>query len=127
MSTPDNGGRVSLNNEEAVLHHHWRPDSTKKVWLAIGRLEADDGKIEVKIYPEHRRKIQLAGYDILWDVAGEIPDVDVFVRLVENENGRRRIAAVLKRGTEDDWLEVKPKGGHWSDMIPDDKYAPGFS
>lgn len=98
-----------MNNEEATLHRYWRPDTTKKVWVAVGTLDADDGKIEVKVYPEHRREIKDAGYNVTWDVAREITGDAVPVRLVEGENGRRRIAAVLKRGTEDDWLEVSQK------------------
>lgn len=110
MSTPSssNGGRVSLNNEEAVLHHYWRPDTTKRIWWAQGTLDADNARADVEIHPEHRRQIERAGYNVSWDVAGEISGDDVPVRFVEH-NERRRIAAVLKLGTEDEWIEVKQR------------------
>lgn len=76
--------------------------------MAKGRLDADDGKIDVNVYPEHIRIIKTAGYNVAWYVAGEIAGDDVPVRLVEH-TGRRRIASVLKLGTEDEWIEVKQK------------------
>lgn len=109
MITPSsNGGQVSLDNEEAVLHRYWRPDVTKRIWQARGTLDADNARVDVEIHPEHRRQIERAGYTITWDVAGEISGDDVPVRFVEH-NGRRRVAAVLKAGTEDEWVEVKQK------------------
>ena len=107
MSDPKYWGRTSLDNEEAVLQYYWRPDTTKKVWQARGTLDADNARVDVKIYPEHRRQIERAGYTITWDVAGEISGDDVPVRLVENDNGRRRIAAVLKLDTVNEWIEVR--------------------
>ena len=88
-----------------MLQSYWRPDVTKKMWIARGRLDADNGNFEVEIHREHRRKIEQAGYSVSWDVAGEMTGDDVPVRLAEH-NGRRRIAAVLKRDTGE-WIEVK--------------------
>lgn len=79
------------------------------MWIATGTLDADGGKTEVEIYPEHRRAIAANGYTIKWDVAGEIIGDTVPVRLTEANNGRRRVAAVLKLGTEDEWIEVRQK------------------
>lgn len=77
------------------------------MWLAMGTLDADGGKIEVKVYPEHRSKIEAAGYNITWDVAGEITGDAVPVRLAEPNGRRRRIAAVKIIDTDDEWVEVK--------------------
>lgn len=90
------------------MQRYWRPNVTKKIWLARGTLDADGGEIEVEVWPEHRSKIEAAGYKVTWDVAGEITGDDVPVRLVE-DNGKRRIAAVRKAGTEDEWVKVKQK------------------
>lgn len=91
-----------------MLQSYWRPDTTKRIWWARGTLDADNARVDVKIYPEHRRQIERAGYTIAWDVAGEITGDDVPVRFVEY-NGRRRVAAVKKRDTGE-WIEVKQKG-----------------
>lgn len=90
------------------MQRYWRPAVTKRMWLAKGTLDADDGIFEVEIYPEHRRKIEIADYNITWDIAGEITGDDIPVRLTEH-NGKRRIAAVLKRNTYDEWVEVSKK------------------
>lgn len=81
---------------------------TKKMWRATGKLGVDGGTFEVKVYPEHRSKIKKAGYDVTWDVAGDITGDNVPVRLVES-NGERRIGEVRILGTEDEWLEVWTK------------------
>lgn len=109
MAGKDDWGRYSLDNEEAILRNYWRPDVTKRMWIATGTLDADGGKTEVEIHPEHRRVIVASGYTITWDIAGEITGDTVPVRLAEANNGRRRVAAVLKLGTEDEWIQVNRK------------------
>lgn len=103
MSTPSsNGGRVSLDNEIVTL------DSFKSdghfVWIAEGKLDGET--MRVTLYGEHKRAIDMAGYTVTWGKPQIAVSEDVYVSLVEH-NGRRRIASVLKVGTEDEWIEVK--------------------
>ena len=77
-----------------------------KCWQAEGKIGGEI--MRVTLYNEHNRAIGQAGYNVRWGkpqiaVIGEWP----VVALTE-DNGRRRVAAVLKRDTGE-WIEVKQK------------------
>ncbi len=77
----------------------------KKAWVAEGKLDGE--LMRVWLYNEHRRAIDKAGYKVTWGKP-QIVVIDApTVALVEH-NGRRRVAAVLKLGTED-WIEITQK------------------
>ena len=106
MSSPKDWGRISLDNEIVTLHSIKRDSHGYQCWQAEGKI---DGEIvRVPLYNEHKRAIGQAGYNVRWGKP-QIVVIDApTVSLIEH-NGRRRIAAVLKLGTDDEWIEVKQK------------------
>lgn len=80
-----------------------------KQYESTGKLDADGIVMRVWLYNEHRRAIERAGYDVTWDKPEIRLGEPVKVLLSETDTGRRRVAAVLKLGTDDDWIEVKQK------------------
>jgi hypothetical protein len=93
-----------LNNEIVVL------DSIEcngfRCWQAEGKLDGE--LMRVTLYPEHKRAICQAGHKLAWGKSVMDITEPIYAALAEH-NGRRRIAFVLKRGTEDEWIEVKQK------------------
>ena len=75
-------------------------------WEATGFI--DDELMCVRMYAEDKRAIKSAGYQVDWARMEFALSEDIPVSLTEH-NGRRRVAAVLKLGTEDDWIEVERK------------------
>ena len=95
---------MSLDNEIAILHEIKRDGRS---WIAEGKIDGET--MRVTLWNEHRRAIDKAGYKVTWDKpAPVIQGQGITVALVE-DNGRRRIAAALIVGTDDDWIEIKQK------------------
>lgn len=95
---------MSLDNEIAELNEIKRDG---RQWQADGKIDGE--LMRVWLYNEHKRAIDKAGYNVAWgSPQSRITGAKPIVALAEH-NGRRRIAAVLKHGTDDDWIEVKQK------------------
>ena len=107
MTSPDNWGRISLNNEIVTLHEV--KSDGRFSWIGRGRIDGE--KMVVTLYREHKKAIIDAGYtdEDEWDRPQIIFGEPATILLVE-DNGRRRIAAVKIIDTEDEWIEVKQKG-----------------
>ena len=75
-------------------------------WQAEGKLDGEF--MRVTLYPEHIRAISQAGHKLALGYSVMNLTEIIHIRLQE-KNGRRRVASVLVRGTEDDWIEITQK------------------